>query len=207
MTVELSKRIELLMAKPYPTRPDVEACCRETRMGGYRSITVPSSLIDAAYDLTSDSAIQVCCLIGYPFGQSHPDVKRYETEAAVDLGAHEIELVPSFARLIEGEYSMVLREIRDVVDAAEERSVRVSVEYSLWSEDQLGEIIRLVLDSGAQYLTTSIAPSPKAITPSVVEMLRTLAGPSFGIKIGGLRDLNNAESLVAAGADRIGILA
>ena len=184
----------------------MEHLCREARLQNYRSVTVPSSLTAHAYELLSDSDIKVSCLIGYPFGHSEPDVKRYETEVAVDFGAHEIELVPSIARLVEGNYNLVLREIRDVVEAADERSVRVAIELPLWSEDQLGEIVRMILDSGAQFLTTSIAPLGRSITAADIQNLRGLTGPEFGLKIGGLRHLDNAPELVAAGVDRLGLL-
>lgn len=206
MTVDLPHRVELLLARPYPTGKDVEHLCREARLHNYRSVTVPSSLTAHAYELLSDTNIKVCCLIGYPFGHSEPDVKRYETEVAVDFGAHEIELVPSLSRLAEGNYKFVLREIRDVVDAADERSVRVAIELPLWSDEQLAEIVGMILESGAQFATTSIAPPGRAITAAEIAKLRSLTGPQFGLKIGGLRDLSGGPELVGAGADRLGLL-
>ena len=97
MTNELASRVELLLAKPYPTKKDVEAHCSKARVQNFRSVTVPSSVVELAYDLVADEGLKVSCLVGYPFGQSDPDVKRYEVEAAIDFGAHEIELVPSIA--------------------------------------------------------------------------------------------------------------
>ena len=208
MTADVSSRVELLLAKPYPTAQDVEAHCSKARVNGCRSVVVSSSFVELAYDFVADEGVKVCCLVGYPFGQSDPDVKRYEVETAVDYGAHEIELVPSISRLVEGNYKQVLREIRDVVAAADERQVRVSIEQSLWSEEQLREIVRMVLDSGAQYLSTSVAP-PLGRELSVEDMrkLRELTGPGFGIKVGGRKGLETAVQFIEAGADRIGLLA
>ena len=208
MTDDLASRIELLLAKPYPTGKDLEAHCNQARLNRYRSVVVPSSLVEQAYDLLADEGIKVCCLIGYPFGQSDPDVKRYECEVAIDFGAHEIELVPSIARLAEGNYKYVLREIRDIVATADERSVRVSIEQSLWSEEKLGEVVQMVLDSGAPYLTTSVAPSlGKELLVSDVQKCRSLAGAGFGLKAGGFRDSDRVAEFITAGADRIGLLA
>jgi deoxyribose-phosphate aldolase len=208
MTNELSSRVELLLAKPYPTRKDVEAHCDKARALNYRSVTVASSLVELAYDLVADEGLKVSCLVGYPFGQSEADVKRYEVEAAIDFGAHEIELVPSIARLIEGDYQFVLREIRDVVAATDERSVRVSIEYSMWSEKQLSEIVAMVLDSGAQFISTSVAP-PLGRDQSVEDLkkLRSLAGKEFGLKVGGLKEGADILPFLQAGANRIGLLA
>jgi len=208
MTNDLSSRVELLLAKPYPTRKDVEAHCNKARAENYRSVTVASSLVELAYDLVADEGVKVSCLVGYPFGQSDADVKRYEVEAAIDFGAHEIELVPSIGRLVEGDYQSVLREIRDVVTAADERSVRVSIEYPIWSEEQLTEIVAMVLDSGAHFISTSVAPPlGREQSVDVVHKLRSLAGANFGLKVGGVKEGGDLLSFMQAGANRIGLLA
>jgi deoxyribose-phosphate aldolase len=208
MTNEVASRVELLLAKPYPTRKDVEAHCSKARVQKYRSVTVPSSVVELAYELVADEGVKVSCLVGYPFGQSDPDVKRYEVEAAIDFGAHEIELVPSIARLVEGDYHFVLREIRDSIAAAEDRSLRVSIEYSLWSDQQLGEITAMVLDSGAHFISTSIAPPlGREFSVTDVKKLRTLVGEAFGLKVGGLKQDGDVLTFVEAGANRIGLLA
>ena len=207
MTNDLSSRVELLLAKPYPARKDVEAHCNKARIKKYRSVTVASSLVELAYELVADDGLRVSCLVGYPFGQSDPDVKRYEVEVAVDLGAHEVELVPSIARLAEGDYNAVLREIRDIVAAADERSVRVSVEYSLWSEKQLRDITAVILDSGAHFMATSVAPPlGRELTVGDVKKLRMLVGSEFGLKVGGLKEDADIHAFVEAGANRIGLL-
>ncbi|MGZ8901710.1 MAG: deoxyribose-phosphate aldolase [Limisphaerales bacterium] len=208
MTDDLASRVELLLAKPYPTAKDLETHCNKARLNRYRSVTVPSSLVELAYEMVADEGLKICCLIGYPFGQSDSDVKRYETEMAVDYGAHEIELVPCIARLTEGNYQYVLREIRDIVSTADERSVRVSIEQLLWPEEKLREIVSMVLDSGAQYITTSVAPPlGRSLVVGDVEQLRTLAGADFGLKAGGLREADDLSAFVSAGANCIGLLA
>lgn len=207
MRVETAGRIESLLAKPYPTRMEIDAFCNDARLSGYRAVMVPSSVVDLAYDLLAEEGLKVSCLVGYPFGQSAADAKRYEVEVAVDAGVHEIELVPSIAWLIEGRYSEVLREIRDVVEAADERPVKVAIEYSLWSPEQLDEIVRMLLDSGARFLSTSVAPPLLAeVTKEDVERIRNLIGPSFGLKIGGIKDSERAVELLEAGADAVGLL-
>ena len=106
---ELAARVEALLAKPYPTTKDVEAFCSHARLQGYPSVVVPSSLVEVCYDLVSDDGLKVCCLVGYPFGLSEADAKRYEVELAVDSLAHEIEFVPNISRLMEGWFAAVLR--------------------------------------------------------------------------------------------------
>jgi deoxyribose-phosphate aldolase len=206
MNAALHDRVESMLAKPYPTRKDLEEHLRAGTAAGYRAVLVPTSLAELAYEQLENSPLKLACAIGFPFGSSDPDAKRFETEAAVDFGAHEIELVPSIARLIENDYKFVLREIRDIVTAADERPVKVVIESHLWSEDQLASIIEILLDSGAQFLSTSIALQGRHASPEALQHLRELAGPNFGIKVAGLKNLEGAQALISAGADRIGVV-
>jgi deoxyribose-phosphate aldolase len=207
MTVESAENIEALLAKPYPTMKDLEEFCRQARLEKYRSVVVPSSLVEAAYEFVAGEGIKVCCLVGYPFGSSASDAKRFEAELAVDDGAHELELVPSISKLIDRNYKEALREIRDVVEAADERQVRVSIEFPLWPQEQLNDIVQLVLDSGAHFITTSVAPPvQRPVTSEDVKALRGLVGSGFGLKVGGLRKDSDPAELLAAGATRVGLL-
>ncbi len=194
-----------MIARPYPTRKDLEEHCRAAREEGYRAILVPTSLANHAYEILDGSEVKVATAIGFPFGSSDADAKRFEVETAVDCGAHEIELVPNIARLIEGDFKYVLREIRDIVEAADERPVKVVIESHLWPEAQLASVVQLVLDSGAQFLATTIALQGRHASPEAVRHLRELAGDEFGIKVSGLNNLAGAEELISAGADRIGL--
>lgn len=205
MEAQLNGLVEALLAKPYPTRVDLEKHCDLARAEGYRAIVVPTSLAEHAYELLDGSDLKLCCAVGFPFGSSDADVKRFETEAAVDFGAHEIELVPTLSRIAEEDYKAVLREIRDVVEAADERQVKVAIESHLWNEDQLARIVEMLLESGAHFLSTSIALQGRHASAEAVAHLRDLAGESFGLKVGGFKTLEGAAELVESGAVRIGI--
>lgn len=205
MEAEINRRVEALLAKPYPTRADLKKHFELARSEGYRAILAPTALAEYAYELVEGSDLKFCCVVGFPFGGSEPDVKRFETEVAVDFGAHEIELIPTLSRIAEEDYKAVLREIRDVVEAADERPVKVVIESHLWNEDQLVRIAEMLLESGAHFLSTSIALQGRHASAEAVAHLRELVGESFGLKLGGFKSLEGGADLVAAGADRIGL--
>jgi deoxyribose-phosphate aldolase len=205
MNLSLNERVDYLLSKPYPTRKDLQKHCEFARSEGYRAIVVPSSLIHGGYELLDGTNLKVAAIIGFPFGSSDPDVKRYETEVAADFNAHEIELVPNLGWLAEGRFKEVLRNIRDVVEAADERPVTVVVESHLWDESQLENIAKMVLDSGATSLSTSIALQGRHASAEALQHIRELLEPDFGLKVGGLRSLDGAETLVSAGASKLGL--
>ena len=205
MTLDWTERIEYFLAKPYATEKDVMAHCTKAVAEGYRAVLLPSGLLARACEIDDGKDLKIACAIGFPFGSADADVKRYETEAAVDLGAHEIELIPNIGRLADAHYQIVLREIRDVVEAADERPVKVVIESHLWGEDELAEIAKMLMDSGAQFLTTSMALQGRHASPEAIGHLREIIGPEFGLKVAGVKALEGIDELLEAGADRVGV--
>ena len=55
---------------------------------------------------------------------------------AIDSGAQEIEFVLNLGRLKDGDRKYVLRELRDVAEAADERQVRAVLEASLLTPEE-----------------------------------------------------------------------
>ena len=133
------------------------------------------------------------------------DVKRFETEVAIDDGAHEIDMVLNIARLKAGEDKYVFRELCDVVEAADERTVKVILETCLLTDEEKIRACKLVVESGAQFVKTSTGFSTAGATIADVKLMRETVGAKFGVKAsGGVRDAQTALAMIAAGATRIG---
>jgi deoxyribose-phosphate aldolase len=196
VTEKIFQKLELVFSGELPRREDLKRLCDRALRENVRSIAVPSGAIVLAQHFLAEGDVKISCRIGLPNGEIDGDVKRYETEFAVDAGAHEIEFVPSLARIADGDYSAVLREIRDVVESADERPVKVAVQSERWGDDELREVMQLVLDSGAQFVCTS--------DEERVTLLRQLCGPKFGI-LAAAENLADAERMIAAGANIVAI--
>jgi len=202
---ELAARLEHTLLKPDATAQDIERLCQEAMQYRFHGVCVNSSRVALAYSLLEESQIKVIAVTGFPLGACDPDIKRYETEVAIDLGASEIDVVMNIGRLKDRDTAGVLRELRDVVEAADERVVKVIIETCLLSREEKVEACQIVLDSGAHYVKTSTGLSKGGATVDDVRLLRELVGPRFGIKAsGGIRDTTMALALIEAGADRLG---
>jgi deoxyribose-phosphate aldolase len=133
------------------------------------------------------------------------DVKRFEAEAAIDDGAQELDLVINIGRLKEGNDKYVLRELRDVVEAADERPVKVILETCLLTQEEKLRACELILESGAQFVKTSTGIGTGGATIEDVKLLRDAVGPKFGVKASaGIRDTLTALAMIVAGATRLG---
>jgi deoxyribose-phosphate aldolase len=200
---ELARRVELTLARPDATRRDLEQLCAAARAQGSHAVCVCGSQVELACSLLEDSEVKVTGLVGFPFGAADADAKRFETEVAIDHGAQEIETLLSIGRLKDGDHRYVLRELRDIAEAADERHVKVIVEMSLLTSEEVRRACELALESGAHCVCTGTGLR-SAATVEEVQSLRATVGEKFGVKAAGLSDAETALALLEAGASRLG---
>ncbi len=201
----LARYIDHTLLKPDATARDIEQLCREAIEHHFWSVCVNGSRVTQAYALVETSGVKVACTVGFPLGAMTADAKRLEVEAAVDDGAQEIDVVLNIGRLKDGDDKYVLRELRDLVEAADERTVKVILETCLLSRDEKIRACKLVVESGAHFVKTSTGFSAAGATTHDVQLLRECVGPDFGVKAsGGIRDATVALGMIQAGATRLG---
>jgi deoxyribose-phosphate aldolase len=205
---ELARRIDHTLFAADATRGDIDMLCAEAKEHSLFGVCVNGSRVELARAALDESEVRVVALVGFPFGASDPDAKRYEVEIAVDHGAHEIDFVINVGRLKDGDGNFVLREMRDIVEAADERPVKAVIESHLLTREEKILACRLALDSGAQFVCNSTDFHALDVTVEEVRLLRELVGEDFGVKAaGGIRDARTALALIEAGATRIGTIA
>ena len=205
---ELAQSIESALFAPDATRRDIEQLCAQARENGFHSVCVNGSQVELACAVLEDSDIQVVALVGFPLGAGNSDAKRYEAEVAADQGAHEIDFVINLGRLKDGDRNFILREMRDIVEAADERPVKAVVESSLLTREEKILVCELALDSGVKFVATSTDFHAPAVTVEDVKLLCEVLGDQAGVKAaGGIHDWKTIAALIDAGAKRIGTTA
>jgi len=202
---ELASYIDHTLLKPDATRAQLEQLCAEAAEHQFSTVCVNGSRVELAYSLLEDSDVQVCTVVGFPLGAMDADAKRYETEAAVDAGASEIDMVMNVGRFKDGEHEYIVREIRDVVEAADDRVVKVILETCLLTNDEIAQACKLVTQAQAHFVKTSTGFGNAGATLEHVRLMRETVGQFAGVKAaGGVRNANDAQAMIEAGATRIG---
>ena len=202
---QLAAFIDHTLLKPDASLAQIQQLCAETREHQFFSVCVNGSWVATAYQLLEDSDVKVASVVGFPLGAMAADAKRFEAEAAIDDGAHEIDMVLNIARLKAGDDKYVLREIIDVVEAADERIVKVILETCLLTDAEKVRACQLVVESGAHFVKTSTGFSTAGATVADVKLMRATVGPTFGVKAsGGIRDSATALAMIESGATRLG---
>ena len=202
---EFAPYIDHTLLKADATRAQVEKLCAEASEHQFATVCVNGSRVELAYSLLEESDVQVCTVVGFPLGAMDADAKRYETEAAVDAGAGEIDMVMNVGRFKDSEHDYVVREIRDVVEAADDRVVKVILETCLLSNDEIVKACTLAVQAQAHFVKTSTGFGSAGATLEHIKLMRETVGQFAGVKAaGGICDAAGALAMIEAGATRLG---
>jgi deoxyribose-phosphate aldolase len=203
-STELAAALESALLRPDATRQDVEQHCELARKHGLYGVCVQGARVALACHCLEATPLKIATVAGFPLGATDSDVKRFETEAAVDSGAHEIGVVLNLGWLKDGQDKAVLRELRDIAEAAQEHSVKAILETSLLSEDEIKRACNLIRESGVEFVQITTGQGGQIATAAEVRLIRNWVGPEFGVLAsGGFTDLATANALLEAGADRL----
>jgi deoxyribose-phosphate aldolase len=202
----LARLLDHSVLKPEATEADVRAgldVVRAWRIGFY---CVQPCWVDFAARELADSTARVVSVIGFPHGCDRTQVKAQAAALAVADGAAEIDMVINLGALKSGHDGMVAADIAAVVRAAGHAAVKVILETSALGDDEKRRACRLAVDVGAAFVKTSTGFHPTGgATVDDVRLMREIVGHDRGVKAsGGIRTLADAQTMLAAGASRIG---
>jgi len=202
---DLAKLIDHTLLKPDATKDQIIRLCEEAVQYGFASVCVNPCWVKLCAAAVRGSGVLVCSVVGFPLGAHTMRVKAVEAARAVHDGADEIDMVMNIGMLKSGEHHYVEQDIRGVVQAARPARVKVIIETCLLTDREKIYACLLAQRAGAHFVKTSTGFSTGGATAADVALMRRVVGASMGVKAaGGIRDLATAETMVAAGADRIG---
>lgn len=205
--IDLAKTIDHTLLKPDATQDQIAQLCYEARKYGFASVCVNPTWVELCAQLLKGSQVKVCTVIGFPLGATAPEVKAFETQTALRQGANEIDMVINIGALKARDLELVARDIRGVVTTAHAGAaiVKVIIEAVLLTDEEKTIACLLSKEAGADFVKTSTGFASGGATVHDVELMRKAVGPEMGVKAaGGVRTYEDAESMLKAGATRIG---
>jgi deoxyribose-phosphate aldolase len=207
MKTDIARLIEHTLLKPEATEGQIRQLCQEGLEYGFAAICVNPVWVKLCSQLMNDSGVIVCSVSGFPLGANLTEVKAHEAQAAVQVGAREIDMVINVGMLKSGQDYAVRDDIERVARAVHAGGARLKViiEAALLSVEEKVKACTLAVQAGADYVKTSTGFGPGGATVEDVALIRRVVGEEIGVKAaGGIRDLRAARELIAAGASRIG---
>ena len=199
--------IDHTILKADATRADVVKICREARQYNFASVCVNPYWVPLVRAELQGSPVKVCTVVGFPLGATSTEAKVAETAAALRAGAQEIDMVINVGALRSGDHEAVKQDIQQVVRVSHEARaiVKVILETALLNDNEKAVACTLCKLAGADFVKTSTGFSTSGATAHDVALMRSVVGPEMGVKAsGGIRTLEDLQTMAAAGASRIG---
>jgi deoxyribose-phosphate aldolase len=144
---------------------------------------------------------------GFPHGSSTTATKLYEIRDMLRRGAKEIDAVISIGRLRSRQFQHVETELQQMSDACHENGalLKVIFENAYLAEDLKIIACRICSRVKADFLVTSTGFAPSGYNLDDLRLMRKQSNPTVQLKgSGGVRTLDHALELYAAGCARIG---
>jgi deoxyribose-phosphate aldolase len=204
---DIARLIDHTLLKPEATRDDIRKLCNEALKYGFASVCVNPWNVSLAAEILRGSEVRVCTVVGFPLGATLPQVKVYETEEVIKLGAQEIDMVINVGALKSGLVDAVEADIRGVVEASHRGGAicKVILETVLLTTDEKVHGSLAAKNAGADFVKTSTGFAAGGATAEDVRLMRAVVGGEIGVKAaGGVRSLEDLQKMVEAGATRIG---
>ena len=152
--------------------------------------------------------VKIVTVVGFPLGQNSSEIKVLETIDAVKNGADEIDMVLNVGKLKDKEYDYIVNEISGIKMACQGRLLKVIIETDLLTKDEIKIACQLCVKGGADFVKTSTGFVKNGVGAKVDDvklMYETVKEAGVRVKAsGGIRNREQAEKMIEAGALRLG---
>ncbi|CAH8706705.1 deoxyribose-phosphate aldolase [Paenibacillus thiaminolyticus] len=204
--MSIAQMIDHTLLRADAVKDEITKLTEEAIRYQFASVCVNPAWVAYCAEQLAGTPVKVCTVIGFPLGASTTAVKAYETADAIANGADEIDMVINVGQLKAGNDDEVERDIAAVVTAAAGKAlVKVIIETCLLTEDEKVRACELAVKAGADFVKTSTGFSTGGATREDVALMRRTVGERAGVKAsGGVRSLEDVNTMIEAGATRIG---
>lgn len=203
--MQLNKYIDHTLLKQDSKKEQIDQLLAEAKTYDFASVCVNPAWIAYCAKELAGTTVKVCTVVGFPLGATLSNVKAFETAESIKAGADEIDMVINIGALKSGNLDLVEADIRAVVEASQDKLVKVIIETCLLTDDEKVTACQLAVKAGADFVKTSTGFSTNGATVADVKLMRETVGPEIGVKAaGGARSLADAQAFIEAGATRIG---
>jgi deoxyribose-phosphate aldolase len=202
----IARLIDHTLLKPEATAADVEALIVEAEALGTYSVCVSPSMLPLS--LPAGSQLKVAVVAGFPSGKHTSAVKSAEAAGAVADGADEVDMVIDVGAAKAHDYEAIQADIAAVRSAVPSPTVlKVIIESAALTDEEIVGVCQAAVSADADFVKTSTGFHPAGgATEHAVRLMALTVDGRLGVKAsGGVRTLDDAQRMIAAGATRLGV--
>lgn len=189
------------------TSEQVKKLCQQACETKFKAVCVNPAFVKLAKSQLEGSGVLTCTVVGFPLGANTTESKIHETKDALARGADEIDMVINVGALKAGNIQLVTEEIRALqgIVRVHGKTLKVIVEMSELEFHEKLQILDICNRIQVDFVKTSTGFASGGATIEDISLMRSRLDPKIQIKAsGGIRTLEKAKAMQAAGANRIG---
>ena len=201
---EILSKVDHTLLAQTATWAEIRAICDDGMKYHTASVCIPASYVKQAKDYVGGK-LAICTVIGFPNGYDTTKAKCFEAADAVENGADEVDMVINIGWVKDQRWDDLLEEIKAVRQHCEGRLLKVIIETCLLTDEEKEKMCDIVCEAGADYIKTSTGFSTAGANFHDVElMVKGVHGRCKVKAAGGISTVEDMETFLALGADRLG---
>lgn len=182
---------------------DIEKLCKEAIDNKMASVCIPPSYVKKVRK--EFKKLNICTVVGFPNGYSNSKTKEYEIKSLIKDGADELDAVINITMVKNGEFKELQSGIKDLKKACGERILKVIIETSALTEEEIIKMCEIVINAKADFIKTSTGFNGEGAKLEHIELIKKHIGKKLKIKAsGGIRTKEDMIKFIEAGCERIG---
>ncbi|MBW2277330.1 MAG: deoxyribose-phosphate aldolase [Deltaproteobacteria bacterium] len=201
----MAGRIEHTLLGVSANDADVERLCREAREHQFRGVCCLPRDVARCRDLLEGTEVMVVTVLDFPLAGGTPEDAAAECARVIGAGAGEVDMVIDVRSLLQGNLEAARDGVARVVEAAGSHPVKVILETGALGPEQIIDGCAAAEAGGASFVKTATGFGPRGASVEDIRIMRACVGDRLGVKAsGGVRTRDDAERMIAAGADVLG---
>lgn len=217
---ELAQMIDHSLLHPTMTDTQLREGLILARRCGCATACVKPYSVPLAHEILGGSQTAVCAVVGFPHGNSHPELIVLEAQRAIREGASEIDMVANAGKILAADWSYITDELRLVNLATTQAGalLKVIFENDYLQDSHIIRLCEICTELEIAFVKTSTGYgfvkqangdyNYKGATEAQLRLMRLHSGPNVHIKAaGGVRTLDDLLKVRALGVTRIGATA
>ncbi len=200
----ISNVIYQAVLNPHFDKEMIVQVCDASKQNDFAGLcTSLTNLPIARERLSRKSNTKLISVIAFPFGFIPTSIKQKEAEFAIEKGAEELDLVPNYFALEEGEIKLFAEEINLISELG--IPVRVIIDSNiLFDFSKLSIAIDALIDAGAIGIQIGNGFGP-TLSKHQVNAVSKIVKNRCSIKtVGGIKTFDQAIEIIEAGSTYIG---
>ena len=204
---ELAKMIDHTLLKAFISNEDLKKHCEDAIKYGFKTVAINNAQVSFCKKILEGTDILCDAAVGFPLGQSTIETKVFETKDVIKKGAKEVDYVINIVELKNRNFSYIEDEMERIVDVCNREGIvsKVIFEICYLTDDEKRKLCEIALKVRPTFIKTSTGFGTGGATINDVKLMKECVGDNIKIKAsGGIRNIDDALSMIAAGASRLG---